>query len=432
VIFFRSPKFVLLIILASVGFAQAVDTQVSEEEDHLRSVLSETNGSPLEMLRAFELHLKKFPKSAKRADIEKAAAKSAMELKDDRRIIEYGERVLERESDLQILDRVSSALLSTDRITPSMAERALKYAKQFEELVLQISKEPLTNVRDAARRKDEIDRGISRSLVFQSRALSALNKNDEAVATARKAFEWNPSEIAGHVLGRALTKAQKPEDAAKAFVDAFTVPDPRATDADRELDRKLMVENWRQAKGSEAGLGDLILPAYDRNLTLVQQKRKALRDIDPNRDTTNPMEFTLSGMNGDRLDLKSLRGKVVVLDFWATWCGPCRGQYPLYEEVKKKFKDRKDVVFLAINTDEDHGLVKPFLDAQKWNKNVYFEDGLSRLLRVENIPATMVFDKQGQLVSRMNGYVPERFVDMLSSRIDEALEAGANVIEHKK
>jgi thiol-disulfide isomerase/thioredoxin len=422
----------MLMAIASAGLAQVVDTNISEEEDHLRTVLSETNGSPLEMIRAFELHLKKFPKSPKRTDIEKAAAKSAIELKDDRRIIEYGERVLERESDLQILDRVSSALLSSERITPNMAERALKYSRQFEELVLQISKEPLTNVRDAARRKDEVDRGISRSLVFQSRALAVLNKNDEAVAAARKAFEWSPSEVAAHELGKALAKAQKNEDAAKAFVDAFTVPDPRATDADRELDRKLMVENWRKAKGSEAGLGDLILPAYDRNLSLVQQKRKALREIDPNRDTTNPMEFTLSGMNNDKLDLKSLRGKVVVLDFWATWCGPCRGQYPLYEEVKKKFKDRKDVVFLAINTDEDHAIVKPFLDAQKWNKNVYFEDGLSRLLRVENIPATMVFDKQGQLVSRMNGYVPERFVEMLSSRIHDALESGANVIEHKK
>ncbi len=43
-----------------------------------------------------------------------------------------------------------------------------------------------------------------------------------------------------------------------------------------------------------------------------------------------------------------------MLDFWATWCVPCREQHPLYEKVKAKFKDSGDVVFLAVDTDEDH------------------------------------------------------------------------------
>ncbi len=401
-----------------------LQTQLTDEEDHLRTVLSETNGSPIEVLRAFELHLKKFPNTPKKPDIEKAAAKSAIELKDERRIILYGEKVLEREADLQLLDRVSSALLAAGRtVTPPMAERALRYSKQFEELVLQIDKEPIANPRDAARRRDEVDRGIARSLAMQAHALSILNKNDEAIAAARKAFEWNPAENTAHQLGFVLAKAGKHEEAAKAYLDAFTVPDSRATDAERESDRTLMAENWRKAKSSDAGLGDLLLPAYDRNLALINAKRKTLRDLDPNRDAPGAMDFTLTGIGDDRLNLKTLRGKVVVLDFWATWCGPCRGQYPLYEEVKKKFQDRKDVVFLAINTDEDRTSVKPFLDAQKWNKMVYFEDGLSRFLRVENIPATMVFDRQGQMSSRMNGYVPERFVEMLAARIQEALDS---------
>jgi thiol-disulfide isomerase/thioredoxin len=399
-----------------------MNTEITAEEDHLRAVLSETSGSPVEMLRAFELHLNKFPNSPRKSEIEKAAAKSAIDLKDDPRTIQWGERVLEREADLQILDRVSNALLSAPNVSTDNAQKALKYAKQFEELVLQIDKEPLANPKDAARRRDEVDRGLCRSLVFQSRALSVLGKHPEAVVTARKAFDYSPSELAAHQLGLALSKAGQPAEAAKAFADAMVVPDPRATDAERELDRKLMGESWAKSKGSEAGLAELLLPAYDKTAALVAAKRKVLRDLDPNRDAANPMEYTLSGVNGDKLDLKSLRGKVIVLDFWATWCGPCRGQYPLYEQVKARFKDRKDVVFLAINTDEDQTQVKPFLAEQKWNKSVYFEDGLSRALRVENIPTTMVFDKAGQLASRLNGYIPERFVDMLSARIDSALK----------
>jgi thiol-disulfide isomerase/thioredoxin len=114
----------------------------------------------------------------------------------------------------------------------------------------------------------------------------------------------------------------------------------------------------------------------------------------------------------------------VLVDFWATWCGPCRAQYPLYEEVKKKYKDRDDVVFLAISTDEDRGAVEPFLKEQHWNKNVYFEDGLSSLLRVSSIPTTIVFGRSGKIAARLNGFLPEQFVDMLSARIEAELAAG--------
>ena len=89
--------------------------------------------------------------------------------------------------------------------------------------------------------------------------------------------------------------------------------------------------------------------------------------MDPNSSATDPMQFTLSGLDGTKLSLSNLKGSVVVVDFWATWCQPCRIQHPLYEQVKARFKDRSDVVFLAIDTDaeEDHSKVAPFLD----NKN---------------------------------------------------------------
>jgi len=81
------------------------------------------------------------------------------------------------------------------------------------------------------------------------------------------------------------------------------------------------------------------------------------------------------------------------------------------------------VVFLSINTDEEREVVLPFLKENHWEpQQVYFEDGLSRVLAINSMPTTIVLDRHGEVISRMNGFVPERFVDMLSDRIKDALK----------
>jgi len=212
------------------------------------------------------------------------------------------------------------------------------------------------------------------------------------------------------------------EEAARALADAFTIPDRHTTDADRERDRGRMGDLYAKAKGSEAGLGDLVLAAYDRNVALVHARELRMRAGDPNAQLTNPMQFKLRGVNASTLDLATLKGKVVVMDFWATWCGPCRAQHPLYERVKAQFANRGDVVFLSVNADDNRALVKPFLAEVGWKDRVYFEDGLARALKVSSLPTTVVIGRDGAVYSRMNGYVPERFVEMLSGRISDALK----------
>ena len=411
-----------LLLAAALAFAQQpVATPAQQEEEDLQHSLSESNGSPIEIIHALERHLKKYPSTVKRREIDRTLTKSAIELRDDRRIIEYGERALKADpNDLQILDRVTGALLQSQTTNPEKAARALVYAKRFESIVLKVEAEKIER-RDASRRQDEVDRGLSRAFLFQARAHGTLGHFDEAVGLARKSFDRYASENAAHEAGRWLAKAGRHQEAAEMFANALMVPDARATEADRADDRKSLGDSWTKAKGSEAGLGDVILAAYDRTNALIAERNRKLKALDPNRDVTNPIQYTISDLSGTPLKLTDLKGKVLVLDFWATWCGPCRAQYPLYEEVKKRFKHRDDVMFLAISTDEDPSLVKPFLEEMKWNKNVYFDDGLARLMAVANIPSTIVFDKQGQLASRMNGYLPDRFVDMLTERIQSAL-----------
>jgi thiol-disulfide isomerase/thioredoxin len=408
--------------LAAAPPARAQQELSEQEEEQLRQRVGEAGSSPIEFIRALEAHLKKFPNSPRRADLERGILKAAMDARDNRRIRMYGEKVLERDpGDTQILERVARALL--DAADQAGAERALKYAVALEQSVRDTlaQRGAGPDRRTRAQLQQEAERAIGKALVYQSRATGNLGKMEEAAALARRAYETWPSAEAAREIARWLARLGQDEEAVRRLGDAFTIADAVATDAERAEDRARMGQLWRKSHDSDTGLGDRILEAYDRTAALAAVRRAKAREADPNTQATEPMEFTLSALEGQPLQLASLKGKVVVMDFWATWCGPCRAQKPLYDEVKKLFRDEPRVVFLAVNTDEDRGPVARFLEENQWPRQVYFEDGLSVLLRVSSIPTTLILGKSGQVFSRLNGFVPERFVDMLAERVREAL-----------
>jgi thiol-disulfide isomerase/thioredoxin len=382
------------------------------EQQALDAALEEAGSSPVEYLRAIEKHLQKYPDSPRRAELERAAVRAAIEAKDDRRIILYGERVLARQpDDLHILEAVTKCLLAAG--SEDGSEKALKYASRSETIVRQLT---------GRYSEQEIDDAVGRALRWEARATGNLGRAREALALARRAFETDPTAESAREIARWYEALDKPEEAARALADAFTIPDPHTTNADRARDRGHMGELYRKAKNTDAGLGDMVLEAYDRNVALVHSRELRMRANDPNAQLTDPMEFTLSGLDSNSLKMATLKGKVVVFDFWATWCVPCREQHPLLERVKQRFRDNPDVVFLSIDTDSDRASVKPFLGEAKWAGPVYFEDGLSRALKVTSIPTTLVIDKHGRVFSRLDGFVPQRFVEMLTERIQDALQ----------
>jgi thiol-disulfide isomerase/thioredoxin len=257
---------------------------------------------------------------------------------------------------------------------------------------------------------------------LQARAQGNLGRTGEALALAQKSFETYPNAEAAREIGRWLSRTGKEAEAVQWFAYAFTIPDARQDDKTRAADRARLGELYRKLHdGSEKGLGDVVLEAYDKSFAIVTERQMRLSRLDPNSRVTDPMKFTLSGLQGDKLELASLKGKVVVMDFWATWCGPCRVQQPLYEQVRNRFKDRPEVVFLSINTDETRESVAPFIEENRWDKRVYFEDGLGQALQISSIPTAVLINKRGEIHSRMNGFIPERFVEMLSERIEQAL-----------
>jgi thiol-disulfide isomerase/thioredoxin len=393
-----------LAALVAVLMAQAPD-----ERRELNQALAEAGASPVEYLRAIEKHFQKYPDSPRRAELERAAARAAIEAHDGPRTILYGERVLARQAgDLVILDAVAQALL--DSASADAAPRALKYALRMEELYRQMPPGA-----------PQSERGIGHALALEARATGSVGRAQDALTLARRAFETFPNAESAREIARWSEILGKFEDAARALADAFTIPDAHSTDADRARDRGRMGELFERAKGSQSGLGDLVLGAYDRNVALLHARELRLRQSDPNAQLTDPLLFTLTATDGRKFAMAELKGKVVVLDFWATWCGPCRAQHPLYTQASERFHDHPGVVFLSIDADDDHSLVKPFLDEEKWPGPVYFEDGLTRALEVFAFPTTIVLDKRGQVFSRLNGFVPERYVETLTGRVRAAL-----------
>jgi thiol-disulfide isomerase/thioredoxin len=410
------------ILMAAVLTVRA--QELSEDEQlHLRMALREAQGSAVDLMRALESHLEKYPESPRKSELERAIAKAAIQAGDQKRIASYGERALLKDaSDITLLEAVARALVAQGQ--SEKAKAGLEWSRRLEAAIRESANEMPASGADLGRQKDEFDRLLGRSLLYQAIAIGTMGDHRAAAELARRSFKTYPSGEPAAELAKRLATLGRTEEAVHAYADAFTIPDPQARDADRAAIRTRMGELYQKWKGSETGLGDIVLQAYDRTAALIADRKLALRQFDPNLGVTNPMQFTLSGVDGSKLALSSLLGKVVVMDFWATWCGPCRVQHPLYEKVKERFKGRDDVVFLAINTDEDREMVKPFLDEVGWGNTGYFEDGLSRTLRVSSIPTTVVFGKRGTVASRMNGFDPSRFVDMLTERINDALAAG--------
>ncbi|NDV22136.1 TlpA disulfide reductase family protein [Desulfovibrio sp. JC022] len=116
------------------------------------------------------------------------------------------------------------------------------------------------------------------------------------------------------------------------------------------------------------------------------------------------------------------KGKAVLINFWATWCPPCRAEIPELIELRKKFSD-DELVMISVSVDESSDLVDEFmLNEEKFNYPVYFAaDDVGGAFRIQSIPRTMLFDPAGQRVFDKEGSYPgamfERYINkMLKDR----------------
>lgn len=120
--------------------------------------------------------------------------------------------------------------------------------------------------------------------------------------------------------------------------------------------------------------------------------------------------FNLKTADGKALELKKLKGKVVVVNFWATWCGPCKAEIPGFLDVYKQYKP-KGLEIVGISLDQQGwSVVKPFVDRYSITYPVVVGDGsvAEAYGGIEAIPTTFIVDKQGNIVDRHVGYMDKK------------------------
>jgi peroxiredoxin len=159
----------------------------------------------------------------------------------------------------------------------------------------------------------------------------------------------------------------------------------------------------------------LALPARQNGALTAAHSRKSAPD------------FTLRDSKGSSVKLSDYKGRVVLLDFWATWCGGCKVEIPWYMEFQSKYKDR-GLSAVGVSMDEDGWKsVKPFLRRKPINYVVVVGNpALAKLYTVDAMPVTLLIDRDGKIAATHVGMVDK---DAFESEIKELLgDSAANAI----
>jgi thiol-disulfide isomerase/thioredoxin len=390
------------------------------EQQELRRAIDSAANDRAALLRNLEVFLKKYPESPQRPQIYRAIVEASLQLRDFPRALDYSERLVALKPDdisntiltIQLIERYGDA--------PGW-RRGISYCGRVLDYVAQTSvsdKSPRVSAEDweNGRKRDRSSILLTRGHFYQKlNDFSSAQKDDEA------SYALFPSSIAAERLGE-LAELRKDLNAAiQEYALAFALSDGTGGGSTRIELRKKIGNVWRMAHGSEDGLGQYLLRAFDDASNSVASA-KAPR----NQGGKEPYDFILRKVpGGSPVPLADTRGKILVLNFWATWCGPCRAMEPHFDKIAQQYAGHNDVLFYALNCDDDESLVMPYLEEEKPKATVLFADGLDKFLQVYSFPTTVILDRTGKIAFRSEGFDYESVEKLLTEAIERTIQTAA-------
>jgi thiol-disulfide isomerase/thioredoxin len=268
---------------------------------------------------------------------------------------------------------------------------------------------------------DRKNKSVASVFLLRARVQADLNNDAAAKSDAAKAHELAKLAAAAAVLGELAERRKAIDEALEQYLRAFALALTGEDDIDRKAVRAKLSQLHTSKYGSEQGLGDKMLKAYDAASRELSDYLAKISGPNVNAEIKDPLQFKLTRLDGSAFKLADYQGKVVIVNFWATWCGPCLTEMPLLEKTAAKYKDDAEIVFLALSTDEERDEVAPFIKQHKFKLPMGYAENLNDHYRVASIPTTMIFDRKGEIAFRQSGFNPrEDFVEMMSGKIEAA------------
>jgi thiol-disulfide isomerase/thioredoxin len=396
-----------------------------EAETELQHAISVAGNDRAALVRELEAYLVRFPDASRKPAIYRAIVESSQQLHDYPRALAYSERLIALNPDDSEMMMLASGLLENQGDEHSLV-RAVGYVSRVLDRVEKNSladKPARVSVEDFEQQQKRL-----RAVVYQIRG--RLEREQHNYPLARKDLEQSfllePNAPAAEQLGEIAEASKDLPAAITQYTNAFVLPENGPAGAvDRHDLRKKLGNVWITVHGTEAGLGEAVLAAYDHLAVPEASKSPAVGHLEENKKARDAFGFVLRKLDGSPVALEALKGKVLVLSFWATWCGPCRELEPLFEQLARDFASNPDVAFFAVDTDEDETRVAPFVTQQKIGTPVVFSDGLDRFLDVRAIPTVLMIDRSGKISYRVNGLDMDGFVDSVTAAINQALGPAA-------
>nr|WP_315149904.1 TlpA disulfide reductase family protein [uncultured Flavobacterium sp.] len=225
--------------------------------------------------------------------------------------------------------------------------------------------------------------------------LYKLNRFEEAFKYQDRVCQQGGLDTGGKERYAAYIEKVKGLEPAKKFIE---------DELSKGIDSRVLLRQLETIYGKLNLSLDNFKAIKAKSLEAVNANLKA--DIVKKYGTTDAINFSLKNLEGKVINLSDLKGKVVVLDFWATWCGPCKASFPAMQELVTKYKD-KNVEFLFVNTwergkeNETTEKVTTFINDKKYSFNVVFDydDSITAKYKIEGIPTKVVIDKQGSVIA---------------------------------